>query len=305
MSEGLIYRPKASEKKIHSKNEFELCYLRHQYIRKVHYNPTKEEMAPYEQIATHMAKNTFYTYKTLLNMVGFECDDIVSIARIHLISFLGLFTLDKMPKKYETFVDAHHLKYFKDPKEFDEMNKNKANCTMFLKQRMEDLIRICRQKARNIKGLPTEEYFFYFGPKKPPKILRNLLENYEKYGYRKLETAVYKSIKKKVKTNNNSVFKFDGNYYVAVLVEQKSLSLADFSGADMDPYDSLHNMNPEQIFFTKQENLNWNQKQEEFNNKSEYSKTIIIKKFIEENKKNTNFKQEIKVARKLLKNIGV
>lgn len=237
-------------------------------------------------------------------MVGFELEDIVSIAHIHLISFLGLFTLDKMPEKYEEFVDAHHLKYFKDPKEWDKMNKNKANCTMFLKQRMEDLIRVCRQKARNIKGLPTEEYFFYYGPKKPPRFLRNLIENYEKYGFRKLDTSVYKSIKKKLKPDDGPVFKFNGNYYVAVPVEQKCLSLADFSGAGMDPYDSLHNMNPEQIFFAKQESIDWDKKQEEFDRKSKVSKTIIIKKFIEENKKNPSFKEEIKMARKMLKSIG-
>lgn len=304
MSEGLVYRPKASEKKIHSKNEFELCYLRHQYIRKSKQNPTLDEMNIYEFIAIGVAKNTYYKYKNLLNMVGFELEDIVSIARIHLISFLGLFTLDKLPKKYEEFVDAHHVKYFKNPNKWDEMNKNKANCTMFLKQRMEDLIRVSRQKARNIKGLPTEEYMFYYGPKRPPAFLRDLVKNYEKCGYRKLDPAVYRSIKKKLKTDDSPVFKFDGNYYVAVPVEQKSLSLTDFSGAGMDPYDSLHNMNPEQVLFSKQEDAVWDRRQEEFNGKSSTYKNAVIKKFVEEHKTNPSFKEEIKMARKLLKNMG-
>lgn len=307
MSQGLVYRPKASKKKIHSKNEFELCYLRHQYIRQAKCNPTKDEMKPFSAIAAHMARDTYYTYKNLLSLVGFECEDVISIAHIHLVSFLGLFTLDKLPKKYEDFVSAHNLKFFKDPNEWDKMNKNKANCTMFLKQRMEDLVRVCRQKARNIKGLPTEEYFFYYGPKRPAfKFLKDLIKDHEKHGYKKLDSAVYKSIKKKIRDDRGSpIFKFNGNYYIAVPVEQKSLSLADFSGAGMDPYDSLHNMNPEQIYFAKQDAVDWDKKQEEFDRKSKASKSTIIKKFIEENKKNPVFKEEIKVARKILKSIGV
>lgn len=304
MSQGLVHRPKAPEKKIHSKNEFELCYLRHQYIRKVDHNPTKNEMKPYTNIASHMAKNTWFTYKNLLGMVGFDLEDVVSIAHIHLISFLGLFTLDKMPEKYEEFVAAHNLKFAKNPQEEDKMNKNKANCTMFLKQRMEDLIRVCRQKARNIKGLPTEEHFFYFGPKRPPRYLRVLIENYEKLGFRKLDTAVYKSIRKRIKPDDGPVFKFNGNYYIAVPVEQKCLSLADFCGAGLDPYDSIHNMTPEQIFFAKQESVDWDKRKEEFDRKSKSSKAETIRKFIQKNKQNPIFKEEIKVARKMLRTIG-
>lgn len=304
MSQGIVYRPKANKKKIHSKNEFELCYLRHQYFRKTEFNPTEEEMKPYTAIAAHMAKNTFFTYRNLFHMVGFESEDLISIANIHLVSFLGLFSLEKMPSKYEEFMGAHYIKHMKDPTDYDFLSKNRANFTLFIKQRMEDVVRVCRQKARNIKGLSTEEYFFYYGENEPPLFIRDLIDNYEKYGYKKLDTAVYKSIKKKIKTEDSPVFKFNGNYYIAVPVEQKSLSIFDFSGAGMDPYDSIHNMNPEEIFFSLEENKNWDKKQEEFDRKNKFSKTRIIKKFIEKNKKNPGYKEEVRAARKLLKNIG-
>lgn len=299
-----VDRPQAEKKKINSRNEFELCYLRHQYIRKANANPTKDEMSPYVPIAAHMAKNTFYTYKNLFSMVGFDVDDLISIANIHLVSFLGLFSLDKMPQKYTDFVGVYHKNNFKDPNDWAILNKNKANCTLFLKQRMEDVVRVCRQKARNIKGLPTEEYFFYAGSVEPPMILRDLINDYEKLGYRKLDNAVYKSIRKKVKVDDSPVFRFGPNYYIAVPIEQKVLSLADFSGAGLDPYDSIHNMNPEQIFFTAEDNTFWEKKQNEFNRKSQTSKIILIKRFIEKNKKNPEFKEEVKAARKLLKTTG-
>lgn len=293
-----------TSKKIHSKNEFELCYLRHRYLKKVKENPTNDDMRPYKGIASHMAKNTFYTYRNLLSMVGFELDDVINIANVHLVSFLGLFSLDKMPEKYREFVDAHYIKFSKDPQEGDITNKNRANCTIFLKQRMEDLIRVCRQKARNIKGLPSEEFFFYYGPKRPPRILRNLIDNHEKFGFRKLDTAVYKSIKKKIKTEDCPVFKFDNNYYVAVPVEQKILSLSDISGAGLDPYDNQHNMTPEQMLFASEDKTVWEKKREEFDRKGKFHKMQIVKNFIEKNKKRPEYKEEIKAARKLLKTIG-
>jgi len=304
MSQDNISRPQAEKRKIHSKNEFELCYLRHQYIRKTDSNPSLEDMKPYMSIASHMAKNTYFTYRNLFGMVGFECDDVVSIANIHLVSFLGLFSLEKMPDKYEDFVNTYHSKNFKNPNESAKLDKNRANCTLFLKQRMEDLVRICRQKARNIKGFPTEEFAFYHGVQEPPAILRELLSNNERHGYKKMDSATYKSIKKKAGNIDGPVFKFSDVYYVAVRSEQKTLTVADFSGADLDPYDNIHNMSPDQTLAIAQSIAYWEQKSEEFYSKNDSRKSIIVKNFINKNKKNPKFKQEVETARKLLERFG-
>ncbi len=300
-----VDRPQAEKGKILSRNEFELCYIRHQYFRRTKANPTKEEMKPFSYIATHLARNTFYTYKNLFSMIGFECDDIVSIAHIHLVSFLGLFSLDKMPEKYIEFVAKHEIEKGSIPDGMQTLQKDKANCTIFLKQRMEDVVRVCRQKARNIKGLPTDEHFFYYGPNKPPAFLKDLVGNHEKYGYRKLDTAVYKSIRKKIRIDDSSVFLLNGNYYVAVPVEQKTLSLSDFSGAGLDPYDSIHNMSPEQIYFNAEDIKVWERKQEQFNAIPRIKKAVIVREFIEKNKEKPEFKDELGAAIKLLKSLGV
>lgn len=260
-------------------------------------------MSVFAPIAAHMAKNTFYTYKNLFNMVGFDTDDLISIANVHLVSFLGLFSLDKLPEKYNDFVSLYKFTNNTDPNEEHFLNKNKANCTLFLQQRMEDVVRVCRQKARNIKGLPTEEYFFYYGKKKPPLVLRDLVDSYGKFGYRKLDQAVYKSIKKKVRGIEGPVFRFNDMYYVAVPVEQKSLRLTDLVGAGMDPYDSQHHRNPEQIYFSMEDDSLYEKNKKQFNAKSKNFRIIAIRKFIEKNKKNLYYKDELKAARKMLKSI--
>lgn len=296
-------RPEANIKKIHSRNEFELCYLRHQYLRKAKTNPTVDEMKPFLPIAAHMARNTYYMYKNLFQMVGFEVDDVINIANVHLISFLGLFSLDKMPSRYDDFVRIYRNTNRPDPTQEQIQNKDKADCTLFMKQRMEDVVRVCRQKARNIKGLPTEEYFFYFGKRKPPAVLRDLVDDCERYGYRKLDQAVYKSIRKKIRVNDSPVFRFNDMYYVAVPVEQKHLQITDFIGAGMDPSDNMHNMNPESIFFAIEDDVSFEQKKKEFSSRTKVYRARVIRKFIEQNRRNPDYRDELKAARKMLKSL--
>lgn len=298
-----VSRPEAGTKKIHSKNEFELCYLRHQYLRKAKTNPTVYEMKPFMPIAAHMAKNTYYVYKNLFQMVGFEVEDVINISNVHLVSFLGLFSLDKVPRRYEEFVNLYLNTKRPAPTEEQILNKNKADCTEFLKQRMEDVVRVCRQKARNIKGLPTEEYFFYCGKERPPAVLRDLVEDYEKYGYRKLDQAVYKSIRKKIHVDDSPIFRLHNLYYVAVPVEQKHLHITDFIGAGLDPSDNMHNMTPESIFFAIEDNTSFEKKKEEFEGRTKGQRARMVRQFIEQNHGNPDYRDELKAARKMLKNL--
>lgn len=298
-----VVRPKADEGKINSRNEFELCYLRHQYFRKVKYNPTVEDMKPFMHIASYLSRNTYNTYKNLFIMVGLEFEDVKNIASVHLVSFLGLFTMEKMPEKLKEFTIKFNDIQNKKPQKADLLDKNQANFTLFLKQRMGDLVRVCRQKARNIKGSPAEEYYYYHGPNKPPKILRDLIKNHEKYGFRKLDSAIYKSIKKKAGSVFGMSFVFNNEYYIAVPLDNKSLSLEDFDGADMNPYDSLHNMTPEAVYFTLEDDRVWEKKQKEFDSRSTTKKIHTIRNFINTNKNKPGYSEEIKAARKLLREL--
>lgn len=299
-----VDRPEAGKKKISCKEEFELCYLRHQYIRKADHNPSAADMAPYNPIAVQQAKNTYFTYQNLFGRVGLECDDLISIAKVHVISYLGLFSIEKMPLKYDQFIYNHVVKHGKEPQVEDSLNKNKANFTMFLKQRMEDLVRVCRQKVRNIKGFPGGEYYVYVGTKKPPKVLSELMENHEKYGFKKLDIAVFKTIRKRAKAFGAGVFQFGNQWYVSLRYEHKNLSLADFSGAGMDPYDSLHNMSPERIYFDQQEEEFWQEKRVEFNSYQPTRRAKLLKSFVSKHKNKLQYKEEVKLAKKLLKEIG-
>lgn len=300
-----VVRPLAAKKKIHSKDEFELCYLRHQYLRKCAENPDENEMDHYATIVVQQSKRTFFTYFNLFNGVGMEMDDVVSIGKTHIVSYLGLFALEKQPFKMTEFVRIFTERNGKSPSRSDIMNKNKANFTLFLKQRYEELVRICRQKARNIKGMPTEEYYVFCGVKRPPRFLRNLLEGHEKFGYKKLDISIFKSVKKKAKPANDKYFKYNETWYVCVPIEQRQLGTVDFIGADMDPYDSIHNMSPEQIYFDREQNARFQANKDVFDNFSSNEKANVIKNFIKEKRGQPLFREEVRTAKKLLKNLEI
>lgn len=298
-----VTRPTAAKKKIHSKNEFELCYLRHQYLRRVKDNPTEEQMKPFLAIIVNLAKNTYYTYRNLFRSVGFEVEDVINIGKVHLVSFLGLYSMEKMSQKYDEFVTKHYIKKGREPNENDTLDKNKANLTMFIKQRMEDVVRVCRQKARNIKGMPTEDYYVFVGSSKPPKNTRLLLEDHEKLGFKKLDTASYKTIKKRQKIKEDKPFKFAGAWYIAVHLEKRNLSIADFTGADLDPYDSIHNKTPEEILIMEESEERFEENKLKFMSHNDTRKMAILRKFINENKKNPIYRDEIKLAQQYIKDL--
>lgn len=300
-----VERPAAPEKKIHCRDEFELCYLRHQYLRKATNNPTSEEMAPYSAIVNHQARNTYFTYANLFIAVGLGSDDVLSIANTHVVSYLGLFSLESSKDKNDNFVFNHCANKGRIPGEKDLLGKNKADFTMFLKQRMEDLVRVCRQKVRNIKGLPGKEHYIYCGERKPPKVLRDLEDNYASYGYRKLDVASFKTARKRAKKGHALTFQFGGLWYIYLANENRHLDLSDLSGAGMDPYDSIHNMSPDRIYADREEVSFWQGKREEFESYLPRKRARLLRSFINKHKNKPKFKEEVKLARKLIKATGV
>lgn len=296
-----VVRPVAPSKKVNTGNDFELCFLRHQYFRRVNYNPTEADMKPYMAIVEHLTKNTFFVYFNLFKTVGMYHDDILNIGRVHLVSFLGLYSLDNNEKKRLEFEERFEKLEFKKPEQKDIEQKNKANFTLFFKQRMEDLVRVCRQKVRNIKGQSSEEFLVYKGKEKLPKYPRTLIRSHEELGYKKIDFAIFKSIRKKANVNvDATIFEFDGFWYVALPIEQRSLELEDLVVSDLNPYHNYHYMQPDEILDEKEQNSVF----EMFESKTESEKRVLLRNFIVKKKHSKYYKKEILVAKKMLKSLG-
>jgi hypothetical protein len=298
-------RSSQDERRISTKNEFELCYLRHKYLRKRKTNPTDKELSLYSFIVKNIVKNTYSTYKNLFKSVGIEFEDLISIGQVHLVSFLGVFALEQCPEKLAAFIALFTEQNSKEPDELDLLSKNKANFTIFLKQRMEDVVRVCRQKVRCIKGTASDDYLYFCGTKKPPRNIKHFLENSSKHGYKKIDSGTFRSAKKHAKDlMDDDYFIINEKYYLRIPVETKNLDLEDFAGANLNPYDNIHNMTPEKFLDTMQENRSWNIKLERFNRSSVEKQVQSLKDFIERNNGLSVFKDEIRTAKQLIKDMG-
>ena len=307
MKKDFVYRPPAEKRKIHSKNEFELCYLRHQYLRRVEYNPTPAEIKQYSVISDRASRNTFYAYKYLFATIGMGVEDIIGTSRVYIVEFIGLFEVSdtKNREQYETFCISYMNKNKGQmPDDNAIKDNNMAIFTMFMKQRMNDLVRVCRQKAKNIKGIKVDEYIAFYGPTMPPDDIYKLLEDNQAHGYRILDNVAFKAIKKKCKAKIGEPFQFAGSWYIAVPLEQRNLTLLDLVGAGLDPHESSHNMNPEKILQLKEQEIRFDKKARIFKNGTNDEKAKTLFDFIEKNQSNPTFEEEIAIARKYLRKLG-
>jgi hypothetical protein len=296
-------------KRISHKENFELCYLRHQYVKKVKHKPTHEETKPYSWIVRNLCEKNYDVYKNLFLLIGLDMDDLLNASNVHLYSFLGLFALERNPKKLREF-----KKNFKNRNSIvctpnDILDKNKANFTCFLKQRMEDMVRICRQKARNIKGIQSDQFVVFVGDKLPPKDIEDLLSGHLKHGFHPVGLHVFSSLKKKMDRQEGPVYSFNNKWYVCVPIRKKTLTLTDFTCNQASPYDNTHTMNPEEVLEKTQEDIiesvQITVNQGRFNALSNEEKKRVIKMFVSENKKNKEFEKEITYAKTLLEKLNV
>lgn len=287
-------------KKIHSRDAFESCYLRHQYLKKANINPTKEEVAPYNQIIKGQSGKTYSKYKELFYAVGFEFVDIIRISSAHLISYLGLFNIEKDPKKFAKFEESFCLKNSISPAQNDILDKNKADFTSFLKQRMEELVRICRQKVRNIRGVPMQEFHIFSSPFPPAHTNEDVIKNFRDLGYRKVDAAIFRAIKKKANPSNALCFNFNNLWYASIPTNYRPLQLLDFSNSDLDPRDNLHNMNPEDLLSFAETTKKNRIEKNKFKRITSDSKKDMLRSFIGSNKDNSVFEEELQTAQKIL-----
>jgi len=287
-------------KKIHNSSNFEFCYLRHQYLRKVDINPDSSELIPFYPIINKISGKNYSTYRKLFYSVGIEYDDVVAVGKAHLISFLGLFQIEKDPKKFDAFVEKFVEKNSYIPAETDILDKNKAIFTIFLKQRMEDLVRICRQKVRNVRGVPIETTHSYFGPIVPKARPEEIHAKYESLGLKKLDPAVFRAIKKKVKPQNDLYFFYNGNWYITIPTNNRALEHVDLLVADQDPRDQTHNKNPEELIIMSESNKSWEWKNRKFKKTPSNEKISMLRSFLELNQGSKIFDNEIETAKKKL-----
>lgn len=299
----IVQRPDYTGKKIHHAEEFELCYLRHRYLRRSTRNPSAEEMAPYLKIIKRIAYSQHNVYHHIFNAVSMGEDDLVSIGQVHLVSYLNLYAIQVKPKKFERFVITFAKKNMREPSDDEVLNKNKADFTSFLNQRMIDIVRLCTLKSSSITGKQMVEYFPYFGPNPPKRLDASLIGKYEKIGYKRIDRIGYRAAKNKANIKEDKPFWYNGNWYFVIYNEKTPLTQDDLTVSDANPFDNAHQLNPEQYMAQDAETKRWHRKLLQFEGDSVDNRVRLITNFITSKKLDPKYAEEIKTARKILKEL--
>jgi hypothetical protein len=181
------------DKRIDHKSDFELAYLRWRYFIKTD-NPSDEVLNKFIPAAAKCAwesyRQNYVTYKNS----GMEIDDVKNIAFVHLVSYLGLYSIEYAPNNKELFLHRTETGQLVETRREDL-----SNAMAFMKQRLYDLIRVCNQKNKSIFGDGESVALFKkTKPSAPAGTGPQILKTPAKFGYTRVGSKESKELKKSV-----------------------------------------------------------------------------------------------------------
>lgn len=289
-----------SKKKLSYKDDFELLYLRHEYIKRCKTLDGKfvEEYAPIVNTTARIMYEKLYPN---YSKVGFDQEDIVSITNVYMLGFMGLYSLRFNKKKREEYIKDFKKAKGRTPTEREIYNKDKNNMINFLRQRLQHCSTLCARKARNITvGIDRRGFYAHTKDSKSASN-ESILENYKKLGYRKVTRKEYKECLAKAKQlGERTITDKDGFKIIDIQLLNNGISNEDYE-LMLETNGGVNTMNPEDILSAVEAEQRLANYKEIFSNMDKTSKRRKLKKFIEDNKDNRYLKEELALARKMLR----
>jgi hypothetical protein len=192
--EGISRTTIDPNKTVSTKDQFELTYLRWRYFMRAE-NPPTDLIKKYEKAAYKVAKESFNKNYDSMKNSGLEIEDACNIALVHLVSYLGCFSLQYSEHGRSK---VEEKKKNEDLSDSEIQRKDLSNLMTFIEQRMKDFVRVFKQKNKNILGEKSVAVLFQLVDKESPCSDQELLRAPKRYGYRKVSASLYKEIKRKL-----------------------------------------------------------------------------------------------------------
>ena len=288
-------------KRINHKEEFELSYLRWRYFLRAG-NPAAGVLEKYKKAAYKTAKESYRDHENVYRASGMEPEDVCNISLVHLVSYLGIYSLQYVEEVNRKYVESFEQSVGREPTEAEVAKEDLSNMICFIAQRMNDLIRICKQKNRSITGeLSATGLFRLVGKEKEGPDL-NIYFAPASYGYKKVGTEEYKSVKKLMHNDMKpGRFVLDGVVYRFVAEMLSPIWFSDYP--DVDSVDLL---NPQDGVVTEEyvEEFRLRYRKEKLLDRYELagpkSKGRMLRRIISILEKRGGFQKEIELAKQLL-----
>lgn len=294
-------------KKYNYKDNFEMLYLRHEYITKDKKMEGKyvKEYAPIVHTTAKIMYDKLYPN---FNKVGFDLEDIIGITNIYMLGYMGQYSLKNNPKEYDRYVQKYKERYGFDTEPTEkEIEKSERNHLInFLRQRLQHCSTICARKARNITVGKDRRGIFAETPNSTETCQENILNEWNDYGYRKVTKKEFKQAKKEArKVGSKELFDNKGYRMFEIEILNGGISHEDYSLIFKSTQHNKFLMTPETRLIHKEENKIFENNMERFNKLSNLAKRRKLIQFIRKNKDNKLLKKELTLARKMIKSLKI
>lgn len=286
------------KKRLNFNDDFELLYLRHEYIEKA--RKLGKELDPslvqrYAGIVHTTAKIMFSKLKPNFQKCGFDEDDFVAITNMYMLAYMALYSIQTNPDEMN---DVLRKRGKLDESEVLRIDRNRL--INFLRQRLYHCSTLFARKARNIT-VGEDKRGFYAETEKSKDVPKDLLlTSYKKFGYRKLTLKEFKEAQKQARSEGTPDLK-DKKGFKVIKVEQlnQGLSEYDFQLLSEDEKGTFYSP-PDVVLQKAEEDIAMEANTIKFQNMGQSEKRDVLETFIYENEDDKSLKNEIKLAKKLL-----
>ena len=290
------------------RDDFERIYLRHDILDKCKdLNP--KYIVEFKNIIEITSKLIYSRFLNSYNRVNFDYDDVLSIANLYALYYMNLYSTrdnaELRQKMIQKYTDRHHKK----PSDAKIHMCDRNNLIRFLRQRLRYLAILCDRKGKNI--LPQSSKEGYFIPLENAKIVSKylIMEDPEKYGYKKIRIQDYLEAQRYSKQMGFSDIQTkDGSTVFVIENKDRPFSHKDYLSVFAQSQNEYTN-NPEHHLINLQSQKEKAEKNKtkllrsKFKLTSDSDKLTVLTQFINQHKNDSRLYKELKLARKWVSKI--
>ena len=287
------------------KDDFELIYLRGDYITKIS-NYDTGSLVHYKSTISTTAHMMFNKFRFAFEKVGFDINDILSVTNIYALAYMSIYSLKNNPQAMDKFIARYRsTRTSTSTPSVLELDRIERNMIInFLRQKLHHCSIVCERKARNITVGKETTVAFANTQKSIDADLETIVRDYKKLGYRKIKKKELKEIKENSKRKLEQEMKDENGFNVVEIQSyNRGLTYIDYRLIVDNIHSNIYNYDPEEAVLMMEESKNIESLKLKFGKLSPKERRTVLYKFINDNVGKSSYKQELKLARKLVEQL--
>lgn len=280
--------------------DFESLLFRWRYLSKISM-PSSAEIEQYRSVINRASDTAYVSFTHQLKSCGVEREDLRSLAMVHVMSYIGLFSLQKNDDKRQRFIQFFEKKNGVAPSSADLDKKDKANAYSFVHQRLFENVMYFWRKQRSYSGITKQIRYFIGKPMEKKAHHLVFLRKFKQFGFVEItQQKAEEILQRPVLVGHHKVP--DGTV-IRVLGDRTPLASVDLEFFSLEKEMNKNferTLNPEEILVDKQDTVSFDMFEQKFHTMTDKQKARVLKKFLKENHSTDSMMNEKNTAENLL-----